>query len=284
MKIGFIGLGTLGKEIVKKLLEGGVEVIVWNRTSQKAQEMGLPMVNSPQELIEKVDRVFVILFDSLASKEVILGEKGLIKGSLKNKTVIDMTTNHPNYVVEVAKILENKGAYYLDAPVLGSVIPARKGELTILVGGNREKFEENRFLFEKYGKNIFYVGEVGKATKLKLINNIVLAGFMEILAEALAIGELAGLEKSQIIEILSAGAGRSAILEVKKPKLLEEDFSVHFSVDLMYKDLHYVQDLIKELKGCSLVTSVIKEVYGLARKKGLGEKDFSIVYKVLKDF
>lgn len=284
MKVGFIGLGTLGKEIVKKLLEGGIEVIVWNRTPQKAQEMGLPIVNSPQELIEKVDRVFVILFDSLASKEVILGEKGLIKGSLKNKTIIDMTTNHPNYVVEVAKILETKGAYYLDAPVLGSVIPARKGELTILVAGNREKFEENRLLFEKYCKNIFYVGEVGKATKLKLINNIVLAGFMEILAEALAIGELAGLEKSQIIEILSAGAGRSAILEVKKQKLLEEDFSVHFSVNLMYKDLHYVQDLIKELKGCSLGISVIKEVYGLARKKGLGEKDFSIVYKVLKDF
>lgn len=282
MRVGFIGLGTLGIEIAKKLLEGGIDLVVWNRSKDKAKVLGCPVANTPQELIEEVDRIFVIVFDSSASKEVILGENGLIKGTLKNKTVIDMTTNHPKYVEEVAKILNEKGAYYLDAPVLGSVIPARKGELTILVGGNKEKFEENKFLFEKYCKHIFYVGEVGKATQLKLINNIVLAGFMEILAEALAIGELAGFNKSQIIEILSTGAGKSAILEVKKQKLLEEDFSVHFSIDLMYKDLHYIQDLIKDLKGCSFAVSVIKEIYGLARKKGLGGEDFSAVYKILK--
>lgn len=282
MKVGFIGLGTLGKEIAKKLLETGIDLVVWNRSKEKSQELGVPVVQTPKELIKEVEKVFVIVFDSLASQEVILGENGLIKGPLEGKTIIDMTTNHPKYVIEIAKILEEKKAYYLDAPVLGSVIPARRGELTILVGGNKEKFEENRFLFEKYCKNVFYVGEVGKATKLKLINNIVLAGFMEILVEALVIGELAGFEKSLLIEILSNGAGKSAILEVKKQKLLEEDFSVHFSVDLMYKDLHYVQDLVKELKGSSLSISVIKEIYGLARKRGWGEEDFSAVYKALK--
>jgi 3-hydroxyisobutyrate dehydrogenase len=117
---------------------------------------------------------------------------------------------------------------------------------------------------------------------MKLINNIVLCGITDILAEAISIGVRAGFNKETVIEILNDGAGKSYILDVKKKKILEEDFSTHFSVDLIYKDLHYAQDLIKELGLFSFTTSAVKESYGLLRSKGLGSLDFSAIYKIFE--
>ncbi len=279
-----MGLGNLGRAIAKRLKDQGVDLVVWNRTREKAEkfaeETGSEVAESPKDLISRVEKVFVIVFDSQASEEVIFGEEGIAKGDVKGKTVIDMTTNHFRYAEVAYDELKKIGAYYLDAPVLGSVIPAQRGELTAVVGGDEERFEEVKPLFEKFCKNVFYVGPAGKATKVKLINNIVLGGFMDLIAEAVAIAERAGIEKEKIVEILGAGAGKSYILDVKKKKILEEDFSPHFSVNLIYKDLHYAQDLIKDLGLFSFTTSAVKETYGLARKKGLGDLDFSAVYKV----
>lgn len=282
MKVGFIGLGHLGREIAKRLLSQGVDLIVWNRTREKAVELGVPIANSPADLISQVEKVFLIVFDSQASEEVIFGKNGLTEGNIEGKTVVDMTTNHYAYAERAYHELKSYGAYYLDAPVLGSVIPAQKGELTILVSGDKEKFDENVELFKKFCKSVYYVGKAGNGTKLKLINNIVLGGFMEVIAEALAIGELSGFDRELVINILSDGAGKSYILEVKKQKLLEEDFSTHFSVDLIYKDLHYAQDLLRDIKAFSFALQNVKEAYGKARSIGLGDLDFSAVYKVFK--
>ncbi|WP_448584467.1 NAD(P)-dependent oxidoreductase [Thermocrinis sp.] len=283
MKVGFIGLGALGKTIAKRLISQGVELIVWNRTKEKAKDLGVEIAESPSALTKMVDTILIILFDSKASEEVIFGKGGLVEGDLKGKTLIDMTTNHYAYVQSAYEELKRLECSYLDAPVLGSVIPAQKGELTILVAGEEEKFKEHKPLFEKYCKTIYYVGEVGKATKLKLINNIVLGGFMEILAEAIAIGERAGFSKELLIDVLNSGAGKSYILDVKKQKLLEEDFSTHFSVELIHKDLHYAQDLVKDVGGFTFALQNIKEAYSLAKAIGLEKFDFSSVYKVLKD-
>ncbi len=282
MRVGFIGLGNLGREIAKRLISQGVELLVWNRTKEKVIELGFPLAQSPAELLSQVDRVFIIVFDSQASEEVIFGKDGLVHGAIEGKTIIDMTTNHYAYVESARRELEKYGAFYLDAPILGSVVPAQRGELTMLVSGDRERFEENLSLFEKFCKSVHYVGEIGRATKLKLINNVVLGGFMAVLAEAIAIGELTGFDKELLIKILSDGAGKSYLLDVKREKLLKEDFSAHFSVDLIYKDLHYSQDLIKDIKAFSFVLQNVKEAYGQTRSMGLGGLDFSAVYKVYR--
>ena len=151
------------------------------------------------------------------------------------------------------------------------------------MGGDEEAFLKVKSIMEKLCSNIFYVGKAGDASRIKLINNIVLGGFMDLLAEAVAIGERFGFPKDLIIDILSKGAGKSAILDVKKDKLLSEDFSTHFSVDLIYKDLHYAQDMLKEKNLFSFTLSAIKESYGLARNKGLGSLDFSAIYRVFKE-
>ncbi len=282
MRIGFAGLGHLGKEIARRLISEGIELVVWNMTKEKALDLGVPVADTPADLIKQVDRVFLIVFDSQASEEVIFGKGGFVEGDVKGKTIIDMTTNHYAYAERAYQELKKYGAYYLDAPVLGSVVPAQKGQLVMLVGGDKEKYEENLPLFEKFCRKIYYVGKAGNGTKLKLINNIVLGGIMEILAEAIAIGELAGFDRELLISILSEGAGKSYILDVKKQKLLDEDFSTHFSVDLIYKDLHYAQDLLRDVKAFSFALQNVKEAYGKARSMGLGELDFSAVYKIFK--
>lgn len=283
MKIGFVGLGNLGKEIAKRLIQGGFSLVVWNRTLDKAKDLEVEIAKSPEDLANTCDPIFVIVFDSLASQEVIFGEKGLIKGELSGKTIIDMTTNDPAYVREAEKRLREVGAYYIDAPVLGSVIPARKGELTLLLGGVKEKAEVYKGIYQTFAKNIYYVGGVGKASELKLINNFILATFVEAISEALSLGEKLGFSKDLLLEVFGNGAGKSMILEVKKQKLLEEDFSTHFSADLMYKDLYYLIKLLKEKGEISFVAPIIKELYGLVKKKGYGSQDFSVVYKILKE-
>jgi len=283
MQIGFIGLGNLGKEIAKRLLQGGFSLKVWNRTQEKAKDLGVEVAQSPYEIANTCDPIFVIVFDSEATREVIFGDEGLIQGDLKGKTIIDMTTNDPSYVREAERRLKKIGAFYIDAPILGSVIPARKGELTLLLAGDEEKAKAYQFLYQTFAKNIYYLGEAGRASQLKLINNLVLAVFMEAIAEAIALGEKLGFPKETLLEVLGNGAGKSMIFEVKRQKLLEEDFSPHFSADLMYKDLFYLSKLLKEKDEVSFMASIAKELYGLTRKKGLGTLDFSVIYKVLKE-
>ncbi|MCS7171148.1 MAG: NAD(P)-dependent oxidoreductase [Aquificaceae bacterium] len=282
MRWGFIGLGSLGKAIAKRLLEQGVDLLVWNRSREKALDLGVPVAESPAELIRNVDRVFVIVFDSRASEEVIFGEGGLVEGGVKDKTIVDMTTNHYAYAQVAYEELKRLGGHYLDAPVLGSVIPAQRGELTLLVGGDRENFEENLEAFRKFCKNIFYVGRAGDATRLKLINNMVLGGFMQVLAEAIAIGELAGFDRKLLVEILESGAGKSYLLEVKKKKLLEKDYSVHFSVDLIHKDLHYAEDMIRDVGAFSFGVQNAKNAYALAKYMGKGGEDFSVLAELYR--
>ncbi len=282
MRVGFIGLGSLGRAIAKRLSEQGVELLLWNRTRGKALELGLPVADSPAELVSQVDRVFLIVFDSQASEEVIFGKDGLVEGGVEGKSIIDMTTNHYAYAKLAYEELRKRGAYYLDAPILGSVIPAQKGELTVLVGGDKEKFEENKPLFEKFCRKIFYVGEAGNASKLKLINNMVLGGFMQVLSEAIAIGELAGFSRELLVEVLESGAGKSYLLEVKKKKLLQGDYSVHFSVDLIHKDLHYAEDMVKNLTAFSLSLQNVKNAYALAKYLGMGGEDFSVLVELYK--
>lgn len=284
MKIGFIGLGNLGKAMAKRLISEGVELIVWNRTIEKAKELGCTIANTPKELISGVDIIILNLRDSSAVKDVLIKENGIIYGNCENKIVIDTTTNHFEEVLEFYNLLKEKNAYYLESPVLGSVIPASQGLLTILVSGNKTAFERAKFILEKMGKNIFYLEKEGVATKMKLINNLVLGSLMATLSEAIVFAEQSGIDKKQVIDILLSGAGNSMVLNAKKQKIIEEDFTPHFTNALIYKDLDYLQDLAKLLKRPLFTGSIVKEIYATAILKGLENEDFSSIYKLFKYF
>jgi 3-hydroxyisobutyrate dehydrogenase len=284
MKTGFIGLGCLGKAMARRLSSLGVELVVWNRTRTKAEDMLVPVAQSPAELVSVVDTVFINLFDSEAVSSVLTGKNGLLEGDCKGKIIVDTTTNHFGSVAYFYKALEEKGAAYLESPVLGSVVPAAQGTLTVLVSGDKEAYEKALPLIQKIGKAIFYLEKPSVATKMKLINNLVLGAFMTSLAEALSFGEKNGLDRAVVLDILSAGAGNSAVLNAKKEKLLKEDFSRQFSSALMYKDLHYLQDLARSFSKPLFMGSIAKEIFGMALAKGMGDLDLVAVYGVFKEY
>jgi 3-hydroxyisobutyrate dehydrogenase len=282
MKAGFIGLGHLGKTMAKRLISEGVELAVWNRTREKASDLGTPIADSPSALLSEVDILFMNLFDSAAVEAVLAGKDGLLKSDCTGKIIIDTTTNHFELATYFHELLKKHGGFYLESPVLGSVVPASQGALTVLVSGDKNAFDKALPWIEKIGKTIFFLEKPSLATKMKLINNLALGSFMATIAEALAFGESAGIDKSRVLDILGAGAGSSLVLSAKKEKLLHEDFSTHFSSSLIYKDLHYLQDLARTLKRPLFTGSTAKELFGMTFSKGMDTLDFSVIYKLLK--
>jgi 3-hydroxyisobutyrate dehydrogenase len=282
MHAGFIGFGHLGKTIAGRLLECGHTLDAWNRTREKIAPMAVEVVSSPAATGEKADVIFLCLFDSRAVREVLNAEDGLLSGGLSGKIIIDLTTNHFREVLEFHDHVRRAGAVYLEAPVLGSVVPASQGALTVLVSGDQNSFEKVKPLLENIGSNLFFLGEAGLASRMKLINNLTLGSFMATLAEAVAFGEEAGIGKASVLEILAVGGGNSMVLNAKKAKLLGEDFSTHFSSALIYKDLHCLQDLAFELKKPLFTGTLIKELFARTYEEGIEKEDFSAVYKLFK--
>jgi len=282
MKTGFIGLGHLGKAMAKRLMAEGIELVVWNRTPEKAADLKAEVAQSPADLAAQADLILMNLFDSEAVWSVISGTGGLLEADCTDRIIIDTSTNHFEDVLHFHEMLREKGGSYLEAPVLGSIAPALQGNLTVLVSGEKQSYTKALPLLEKIGKNIFYLEKPSLATRMKLINNLVLGSFMATLAEAIAFAEAAGIDKAGAIEMLFAGAGNSAVLNAKKEKILKEDFSTQFSSALIYKDLHYLQDLAFTLKRPLFTGAVAKELFGMTFSRDIEDQDFSAVYEVMK--
>ncbi len=282
MAIGFIGLGNLGSAIAKRLSDMGEEIKIYNRTKSKVEDLGYKIAKSPKELIEQCDTVFMCLFESSAVKNIFEMEEGLLSANIEGKTVIDLTTNHFEEVLDFHKKIDEKGADYLEAPIFGSVVPALQGLVTIVTSGKKETFEACKPLLEKIAKEIFYLKEAGQASKMKLINNLCLGSFMATIAECTALGEACDIDKAKLLEILGVGGGKSLVLSAKTQKLVEEDFSAHFSNNAIYKDLHTLQDLAYSKNQPLYTATVPKELFGQMKKDGKGEEDFCSIYQLFK--
>jgi 3-hydroxyisobutyrate dehydrogenase len=276
MHLGFLGLGHLGKAIAGRLQDTGHTLAVWNRTASKAVGMNVDVAASPASVGSKADVVFLCMFGSNAVRSVLSGEDGLLSGAISGKIIVDLSTNHFRDVLAFHELCREA------APVLGSVVPASQGVLTVLVSGGETGYEKVKPVLEDIGNHIFYLGEPALATKMKLINNLTLGAFMATIAEALSLGEDVGMEKKDVLDILSVGGGNSLVLNAKKGKLLQEDFSTHFSNALIYKDLHLLQDLAYEQKKSLFIGSVIKELYARTFESGIDQEDFSAIYKLFK--
>jgi 3-hydroxyisobutyrate dehydrogenase len=280
-KIGWIGLGHMGLPMAKNLHNAGYDLHVWNRTLDKAKVSGLPYKKNLTDLLKEKDIIITMLFGSESVIEIYkkITDSGI---DLKGKLFIDMTTVHPDTARKTAEDLIKKGGDFLEAPVLGSVIPAQKGLLTIVVSGDREKFEQNKDIFKTLGKEIFYMGDYGIASTMKLINNTVLGSFMAVLSEAFAFAKKVGIDPELAVSVLENGAGKSLVLEAKKEKLLKEDYSPHFSVGLIHKDLTYAVDIAHKNKYPLFLTSVTRELFNSAKAYGLEDEDFSAVLEIFK--
>ena len=282
-KVGFIGIGLMGSQMSRKILEAGYPLTVWNRKKEKALPLlsaGAKWADSPKAVAQASDVVITIVTDSAASEEVICGKNGVLEGAHPGLVLIDMGSIAPEMSRSIAERARARGIPLLDAPVTGNPKVASEGKLGIMVGGPKETFDACLPLFEKMGVKIIHVGENGKGTTLKLINNLIMGVAIEAVAEALVLAAKAGIDPQKVMEITSVGGARTGAMETRGPRMIKHDFSPHFSVNNLHKDLSGALKLGEEV-GVSLpATSISREMLRAANSQGKGALDSRVVMTV----
>ncbi len=284
MKIGFIGLGLMGVRMANNLLDNGNELIVYNRTKDKAETLikkGAVIAESPSEVGKQVNIIFTMLSDPSAVEEVAFGENGFLNKFKQNSLWIDCSTVNPSFTKSTAAKVKKLNLRFIDAPVAGTTIPAEKGELIFFVGGDKKDVEEVKPLFEVMGKKILHLGANGKGTSMKMVINLILGQAMIAFSEGLVLGESLGFTKEELYNILLGGPVAAPFLTGKKDKIANNNFEPEFPLQWMFKDFQLVSLTGYENNVALPMTNQAKELYSLAIKYGFGEKDFSSIYNFL---
>jgi 3-hydroxyisobutyrate dehydrogenase-like beta-hydroxyacid dehydrogenase len=285
-KIGFIGLGLMGNRMAKHLIKAGYETTVYNRTMEKAQEIGktgATVANSPKEVGEKSDVTITMLSDSTAVEEVVLGKNGLSEGAKKGSVIIDCSTISPRVSVKIAEETRKKGVEMLDAPVAGSKKQAEEGILIFLVGGNKQVYEDVQDVLNAMGKGSYYIGKSGMGSYMKLVMNMIIAMNLETLAEGLAFGMKAGIDPKLMVEIINSTGAKSGGSEAKGKSMIEDNYDTAFALNLMCKDIGLVKEETRNLNVPTPSASIVHEIYAAAKAKGKGEQDYSVIMELIKE-
>jgi 2-hydroxy-3-oxopropionate reductase len=285
-RIGFIGLGIMGMPMARNLMEAGYELVLHNRSPEKAEELGkegATVAATPREVAEKSDVVVTMLPDSPQVREVVAGENGVLEGISEGALLIDMSTISPVVTEELAEALKEKGASMLDAPVSGGDVGAIEGTLSIMVGGEEEDFQRAKPLFETMGKTITHVGPVGAGQVTKAANQVVVALTIEAVSEALVLGSAGGVSPEKILDVLSGGLAGNKVMEVKREKFLSHKFEPGFRSELHHKDLGIALAAGREYGVVLPVTAIVDQMLLSMRRKGWGSEDHSALLRIIED-
>lgn len=285
LTVGYIGLGLMGKAMVRNLLKAGFLVVVYNRSKEAVDELvaeGAFAAHSPAEVARKVKVVFTNLPDTPDVLSVVLGEKGIIHGNHPGLIYVDNSTIKPDAAREIAARLKTVGIASLDAPVSGGDIGAREGTLTIMVGGPKEAYETVLPAFQAMGKTVTHIGEAGSGQIAKAANQIMVAAQMVAMAELLLFAQKCGTDPRKVVEAVKAGSARCWALDVKPQRLFEGNRSPGFKAKLQSKDMGIVMDTARKygipLPGTAINTQLFQSMVDM----GLGELDNSAIISVLE--
>ncbi len=285
-KVGFIGLGIMGKPMAKNLMQAGYELVVHNRSPEKADELareGATAAESPKEVAGQSDIIISMLPDSLDVREALAGEGGVLEGIEEGALVVDMSTISPVVTEELAAAVGEKGASMLDAPVSGGDVGAIEGTLSIMIGGSEEDFERARPLFEVMGKTVTHVGPTGAGQVTKACNQIVVALTIEAVSEALVLGSKGGVAPEKVLDVLAGGLAGNKVMEVKREKFLSRTFDPGFRAELHHKDLGIALAAGREYGVALPVTAIVDQMLLSMKRKGWGGEDHSALLKVIED-
>jgi 3-hydroxyisobutyrate dehydrogenase/glyoxylate/succinic semialdehyde reductase len=266
------------------LMKNGHELVVYNRTREKAEplaEKGAKIVFSPAEVGEQAEILITMLSDPDAVRKAALGEKGFLMRLEQKALWIDCSTVNPSFSKEMKDKAGGMNIRFVDAPVAGTIMPAEKGELIFLVGGDDKDIEEAQPLFDAMGKKTVRMGGTGMGSSIKMVINLMLGQAMAAFAESLTLGESLGISKEKLFEVLLGGPAAAPFLAGKKNKISENEFSPEFPLRLMRKDFHLVSVSAFENNLSLPVSNAAKELYASAVKHGMGDDDFSAVFKFL---
>jgi 2-hydroxy-3-oxopropionate reductase len=284
-KIGFIGLGIMGAPMAANLVNAGYEVTGYARSSsskERLEQAGAKSAGSIKEAVAGADVVITMLPDSPEVNEVVLGEDGVLASAGPDLLLIDMSTIAPETSVAVAKQAQESGARVLDAPVSGGEPGAIEGSLSIMVGGDEETFEEARPILEHLGKTIVHVGEHGAGQTVKAANQLLVAGIIGLVSEAIVLLEASGVDGERGLEVLAGGLAGNTVLDRKAASMLAREFKPGFRIDLHHKDMGIALATARTA-GVSLpVTGVVAQLVASARAMGHGSLDHSALLTVIE--
>ena len=286
-KVGFVGLGIMGMTMARNLMEAEYDLVVYNRSRGKVDELaaeGAEAAGSLEEVADKSDIIITMLPGPTEVREVVAGEKGLLAGARQGTLLVDMSTSSPILARELAHIAGEWGVGMLDAPVSGGDTGAEEGSLSIMAGGTEEDFGRARPLFEVMGETVVHVGEHGTGQTVKACNQIVVALVMEAVSEALVLGSKAGVEPTKIIEALSGGLADNKVMRVKGEKFLSRNFSPGGKVKFHYKDLGIALAAGREYGASLPLTAMVDQMFGSLIAKGRGDWDHSSIITLIQDW
>jgi 3-hydroxyisobutyrate dehydrogenase len=284
-RIGFIGLGIMGKQMAANLIRKGYQLAVYNRSKKSVVELvalGAKSAESPMEVAKVSDVVIDMVTDAPDVEQVLLGENGIISGARRGLVVIDMSTNSPEIARSLFSKLHEREIEFLDAPVTGGDKGAREATLTIMVGGRKEIFEQCKPIFECIGKEIVYMGTSGSGQAMKLCNQAAVAIHTLATCESLLLGSSAGLDLNNVLRVLTSGAANSWNLTNLGPKVAKHDFEPGFKAAHLLKDLRYVIQLSEANRLTLPGSSIVYQLFNSIMANGEGEKGTQILARVLE--
>jgi 3-hydroxyisobutyrate dehydrogenase-like beta-hydroxyacid dehydrogenase len=285
-KVAFLGLGIMGAPMAASLARGGIEVVAWNRTADKAEALaaehdGVTVAGSPAEAAAAAGAVITMVPDAPQVDEVLLGPGGAAEGLGDGGMAIDMSTVSPAASRDFGERLGRQGIAFLDAPVTGSRPKAEDGTLTIMVGGPEEAFHRAAPLFDAMGQLVLHMGPQGHGSMVKLINNTLAAVNAAALAEGISVARQAGLDTAKAMEVVASGSGNSTMREIKSGPMIEGSYDPLFKLAHMLKDVRYFLAESREMGVQTGVAETAAELYEQAAAEGYSESDFAAVIEAI---
>jgi 3-hydroxyisobutyrate dehydrogenase-like beta-hydroxyacid dehydrogenase len=283
-KVGFIGLGVMGSQMVNRLLSKGHTVTGYNRTRRKAQwlvEKGMRWADSPRAAASASDYTFAMVTNSAATAAIADGPDGLLAGLSAGKFFIDMSTISPAVSRALAARVRERGADMVDSPVSGSVITLQEGKLSVMVGGRRDTFEKVKPLLLDIGPKVTHVGDNGLALAMKIAVNLSLAVQMQAFSEGVLLAEKSGIARETAVDVLTHSAVASPMIQYRGPFVLQQPEEAWFDVNMMQKDMLLALELGRQLDVPLPATAVSNELLTAARAMGFAKYDFACLFDVL---
>lgn len=275
-KIGFIGLGIMGKPMAKNLLKAGYQLIVYDLNAIAVKELvdsGASEGKSPSDVASQCGIIITMLPNSPEVKEVALGENGIIHGAKSGSVFIDMSSIAPLVSKEIAEKLLRKGVVMLDAPVSGGEPKAIEGTLAIMVGGDEETFNKVKDILGTMGSSVKLVGDIGSGNITKLANQIIVALNIAALGEAMVLATKAGVDPEKVFQAIRGGLAGSTVMDAKMPMILNGNFKPGFRIELHIKDLTNALDTARELGVPVSLSNQVLEIMKTLQRTGKGKDD-----------
>ncbi|MFQ3631924.1 NAD(P)-dependent oxidoreductase [Roseiflexus sp.] len=285
-RIGFIGLGIMGRGMARNILKAGFPLRVWNRTASRMDELaaeGAGPASSPGDLAFHSDIIITCVSDTSDVEQVLLGEGGVIHGARPGSLVIDMSTISPQATQRIAAQLAQRHVYMLDAPVSGGSEGAARGTLSIMVGGDVAQFERALPVLQTMGKTITHLGPIGAGQTTKLVNQILVVGHALAMSEALLFAQAGGVDLRKALEAVASGAAGSWMLSNRGPQILARDWRPGFTIDLQQKDIRLVLQEADRLGVPLPGTALIHQLYRTLQARGLGHEGNHALIKALEN-